>query len=437
LMDETKQPAYLANQTYWALCDINAAYVSFCLLFNPQLRNKPLGVLSSNQGLVIARNTELKQLGVKMADPAFSAASLAKEHGGHLWGSNFTLFGDMSNRFHTELEYLLINPERYSVDEAFGQLETRCMPDLNTYSKHIKQTIQQNLGLPVGIGVGRTRTLAKVANWASKELKWQHKMQGVTVLDSLLKEAWLLARMPIGDVWGIGRKTAAKLDSLGIHTALQLREADLKIIQQQYGVTVERTLLELRGIEAITLKDNRMAREQICVSRTMGKLVTEQVILQQALSSHVNHAAYKLRSQGSWCNKLVVFFNTNPFDTEKIQLRKSVDIHLPRPTQSTQVLTQYADFLLSREFKAGYHYQKIGVVLAQLTDQPTPQGDLFSTAQDDNKEQINAAFDSINQKFGHGTIRLASEGNTQEWRPKDDLAPPSYTTDWDALPQAT
>lgn len=429
---------------YWVLCDINAAFVAFCELFNPHLKGRPLGVLSSNQGNVIARNTALKDLGVKMTDPAFSAEPLVKEHGGHLWGSNFSLFGDMSNRFHTELEYLLIDPERYSVDEAFGRLDLTCMEDLKRYSQQIQRTIRQNLGLPIGVGVGRTRTLSKAANWASKERKWKTQTGGIAVLDTQEKEDWLLARMPIGEVWGIGRKTARKLDQQGIRTALQLRQSDLKSMQKKYAVTVERTILELRGIDAIELKDVTEPRQQINVSRSMGIPVTELAVLQQALSSHANNAAYKLRLQGSWCSKITVYLTTNPFKTDQPQYSNSLDIKLPRATQSTQVITQYADFLLEKLFLRGFIYRKTGIVLSQLTEQAEIQGDLFAfepemgngAPRKGNEEPINRAFDLINRKFGRGAIRLAAEGFNKEWRPKDSLAPPSYTTDWNALPIA-
>jgi DNA polymerase V len=278
--------------TYYILADINAAYVSFCAMFNPQLKNRPMGVLSSNQGNVIARNQELKNLGVKMAAAAYEVKPIVNLHGGHLWGSNFTLFGDMSERFHTELEFLIIDACRYSVDEAFGLLDTSCMldtismSDLKAYATHIQSTIKQNLGLDIGVGVGRTKTLAKVASWASKQKKWSSVTKGVVVLDSEEKEQWVLSRIGVNQVWGCGAKTTVKLESHNILNGMNLRDSDLKFMQQKYGVLLEKTILELRGINAIELADMGEARQQICVSRSMGVTVESLSILNSAISSH-------------------------------------------------------------------------------------------------------------------------------------------------------
>lgn len=420
--------------TYYVLADINAAYVSFCALFNPQLSNKPLGVLSSNQGNVIARNQRLKDIGVKMADPAFTVKPLVVQHGGHLWGSNFTLFGDMSNRFHTELEQLIISPERYSVDEAFGELDTNCMPDLKAYAAHIQATIKQNLGLEIGVGVGRTKTLAKLANWFCKEKQWKGITHGVAVLDTIEKEQWVLSRVPVSDIWGCGKKTSEKLDRQAIRTGICLRDSNLKHMRSKYGVTIERTILELRGINAIDLKRSDAVREQICVSRSMGLLVTQLPILKEALSSHVKDAAFKLRKQSSWCRKITVFIGTNPFKKEDAQYHQSLSIELPRSTQSTVVLTKYALFVLERLYKQDFNYRKTGIVLSQLEAVQEIQPELFSLDQGECFPLVDDALDLINTKFGSGSIRLASEGFSKTWKPKDNLAPPSYTTNLSELP---
>jgi len=420
--------------TYYVLADINAAYVSFCTLFNPHLRNKPLGVLSSNQGNVIARNQRIKDLGVKMADPAFSVKPLVTKHGGHLWGSNFTFFGDMSNRFHTELEELIISPERYSVDEAFGELDTNCMPDLKIYATHIQTTIKQNLGLDIGVGVGRTKTLAKLANWFCKEKKWHDITNGVAVLDTIEKENWVLNRVPVNDIWGCGKKTTEKLDRQAIRTGISLRDSDLKQMQSKYGVSLERTILELRGINAINLKSSDARREQICVSRSMGIVVTQLPLLKESLASHVKDAAFKLRKQSSWCRKITVFIGTNSFKKKDSQYHQSLSIELPRSTQSTVILSKYALFVLERLYKKGFNYRKTGIVLSQLEAVQEIQPDLFSIEEEDSFPVIDDALDQINAKFGSGSIILASEGFSKTWKPKDNLAPPSYTTNLFELP---
>ena len=311
---------------YWVLADINGAYVSFCTLFNPQLKGKPIGVLSSNQGNVIARNQEIKNLGVKMSEPAFRVKPIIDKNDGQLFGSNFTLFGDMSQRFHEELEMLIINSSRYSVDEAFGNLDTNLMPDLKEYGTYIQSTIRKNLGLEVGIGIGRTKTLAKIASWASKLKKWKSTTNGVVVLDTLEKETWALQRIPVIDIWGCGSKTTSKLDRQAISTGKDLRDSDLKAMQTMYGVTLERTILELRGVNAIELKNYNDPREQICVSRTMGSIVTDMNTLRSSLSSHAKEAAIKLRRQNFWCRTVTVFIATNPFKPNDPQYQKTLSI---------------------------------------------------------------------------------------------------------------
>jgi DNA polymerase V len=421
--------------TYHVLADINAAYVSFCTLFNPHLKNKPCGVLSSNQGNVVARNQNIKDLGVKMGAPAFSVRSLVASQGGHLWGSNFTFFGDMSDRFHLELEELIISPERYSVDEAFGLLDTECMTDIKSYTGHIQKTIKQNLGLEIGVGVGRTKTLAKLANWFCKEKRFKHITNGVAVIDTIERENWVLKHVFVNDIWGVGAKTTLKLEGHGITTGLDLRDADLKQMRSLYGVTLERTILELRGINAITLKGYDSVREQICVSRSMGIIVTKLSTLKASLSSHVNDASYKLRQQGSYCKRMTIFIATNSFNKSEQQYNNSLSIEFPRSTNSTTILTKYALFVLEQVFKEGFNYRKTGVVLSELSDIENIQPDLFD-GDDNGSPFIDEALDKINAKFGKGVIRLACEHTLTKWKPKDDLAPPSYTTNIMEIPTA-
>jgi DNA polymerase V len=421
---------------YWVLADINGAYVSFCTLFNPHLKGKPIGVLSSNQGNVIARNQEIKDLGVRMGEPAFRVKSLIEKNNGKFYGSNFTLFGDMSQRFHEELEMLIIDSNRYSVDEAFGNLDTNCMPNLKEYGTYIQSTIRKNLGLEIGIGIGRTKTLSKLASWASKLKKWKSTTNGVVVLDSIEKETWALERVPVNDIWGCGTKTTTKLSSQGICTGKDLRDSDLKMMQSRFGVVIERTILELRGINAVELKDYDDPRQQICVSRTMGSIVTDLNTLSSSLSSHTKEAAIKLRRQKSWCRSVTVFIATNPFKPNDAQYQKTLSIELPQSTQSTIVLTKYAQFVLLKLFKQGYNYRKIGVLLSKLEASQEIQGDLFSDSKDEINPIIDTAVDRINEKFGRNTIKLASEGYNTNWKPKEDLAPPSYTTNINELPTA-
>jgi DNA polymerase V len=419
---------------YYVLADINAAYVSFCSLFNPQWNNKPLGVLGSNEGNVIARNQMLKNLGIKMADPAYIVKPIIEKNGGHLFGSNFTLFGDMSNRFHTELEELIMSPERYSVDEAFGLLDTNCIPDLKVYARHIQDTIKQNLGLDIGVGIGRTKTLCKLASWASKEQRWIDVTHGIAVLDTIEKENWVLNRVPVIQIWGCGKKTSEKLEQQEIHTGLTLRDCDLKQMQSKYGVTIERTILELRGINAIEIKSSTDARDQICVSKSMGIPVTDLSLMNESLSSHIKNASFKLRKKNSLCRKMTVFIGTNSFKKNEAQYHQSLSIELPHSTQSTVILTKYASFVLERLYQKGFNYRKTGVILSDFNIVGKMQCDMFRVEEPKNFALIDNVLDQINGKFGKGAVRLAAEGFTKSWKPKDNLAPPAYTTNIMELP---
>jgi DNA polymerase V len=238
------------------------------------------------------------------------------------------------------------------------------------------------------------------------------------------------------DIWGCGTKTTSKLDKQAIRTGLSLRDSDLKFMQSKYGSVIGRTILELRGIDAINLKSSDEPREQICVSKSMGIIVRTLSVLNSALSSHSKEAALKLRRQKSWCRKITVFIGTNHFKYNEPQYHQSMSISLPSATQSTTVLTRYALFVLKKLFRPGFNYRKIGIVLSQIDSSKETQGDLFSHEKADEISNIDKSVDSINARFGNNTIKLASEGFNRDWRPKDDLAPPSYTTNIDELPTA-
>ena len=419
----------------WVLCDINSAYVSFCQLFNPQfnIETVPLGVLSSNQGNIVARNQPMKDLGIKMGEAAFKIKNDVYKNQGHLWGSNFEFFGDMSHRFHTELEYFLIEPERYSVDEAFGRIDTSYTKDVKAYAQEMQSTLKRNLGLGCGIGISHTRTLAKAASHCAKIKQWKHKTNGVVFLDTEEQIDYALERMQTTDIWGVGRKIGAKLSDIGVHNALQLKQACPIEMKSKFNVVLARTIQELNKIPSIDLKDPMMAREQICVSRSMGKPVAQFNELKESIATHTAVASKKARQQLMFVSQIKVFISTNPFSETK-QYSKSIGIDLPYPTSNTLDLTNYALYALKHLYKAGYEYKKTGVILSKLVLANQIQTNLFEENSDDKvKLKQTEVMDSINDKFGKGAIRIASAGLSHNWKPKDDLAPPSYTTRLDEL----
>ena len=421
---------------YWCLCDVNSAYVSFIGVFQPIAEGVPAVVLSSNQGNVVARNQSVKALGVQMGQAAHECVGLIRHHKGYVWGSNFALFGDMSARFHNELESggWMYDNLRYSVDEAFGRVDPRIMGDLDAHGRRMQQALLRNLGLPVGVGIGRTRTLAKVANWAAKQARWKLYTGGVVDLTTGPdRETRLLSKMPVGEVWGIGSRLRAKIEALGIRTALDLRDANPAEMGKLFSVNVTRTILELRGQQAVSLKDSSEPRDTICVSRSMGSKVTDLGTLQEAIVAHATTAAGKLRRQGSAAGSVQVFIGTNPFAKRDPQYQNSATIRLPRPSQSTEELVANALHVLRAIFRQGYGYKKAGVVLGNFESTSMQQADLFD-AEPTGPTTISMAMDLINERYGRNAVRLGRVNRAPSWLPKDDLAPPSYTTQWKDIP---
>ncbi|WP_076922846.1 Y-family DNA polymerase [Pseudoalteromonas sp. SK20] len=423
----------------WVLCDINAAYVSFIQLFNPQfdINTTPLGVLSSNQGNVIARNQPMKALGIKMGEPYFKVKETLHNSNGHVWGSNFTLFGDMSNRFHTELEELLFDCHRYSIDESFGHIDSTMAPNAKSYALHIKNTLAKNLGIGVGVGVAHTKTLAKLASHAAKLNAWKAKTNGVAVLDTPVKVDWVLQRVKASDIWGVGSKTADKLTALGINTGLELKNFNIVEAKRKFGVVLSRTIQELNGVNAVELKDLNEGRDSICVSKSMGKLVTDLNELKSALSSHVSTGAGKLRRLELFTNSLTIFVSTDVFRQSQPQFRKSIEVKLPFHSADSDVLIRYAMFALEKIYQEGYLFKKVGVIFNQLLSKNDHQQlNLFNDSGISNVNKKTTVSDEINSKFGNNAIRFGVQGFKQAWKPKDDLAPKSYTTNLKELPVA-
>lgn len=423
---------------YWLLCDINSAYVSFCQLFNPQfdIDTTPLGVLSSNQGNIVARNNPLKLLGVKMGAPYFECKEQIEHNGGHCWGSNFELFGCLSSRFHDELSMIVADHSQYSVDEAFGRVPAGNSQELKEYAKYVQKTLYKNLGLRCGVGIGVTRTTAKLAANVAKDRKWSHHTKGIAVLNSEEKVDWVLKRYPASEIWGVGARTVKKLERLGVKTGYDLKTFDISEIKRQFNVVLARTVQELNGINAIELKEMSEAKDQICVSKSMGKTVTDINELSSAVSTHASQAAFKLRQQHNFAQSMQVFIATNSFRTDEPQHSQSISINFPKPTSDTSVIVKYAIFALRSIFKSGYKYKKTGVIIQNLSNGEGYQQNLFTNSFGFENTKASIVLDMINDKFGRGTIKTATEGFEKKWLPKDDAAPPSYTTNFDDLPIA-
>ena len=425
------------NQLF-ALVDVNNFYVSCERVFAPKLEGVPMVVLSNNDGCAVARSAEVKALGVKMATPWFQMKDLAKQHGIQAYSSNYTLYGDMSSRVVEVLRRFTPNLEVYSIDESFLQIETvlKQYADPTSLGQIIKQDVKDTTGLPVCVGIGTSKTLAKLANHLAKK---HPQFAGVCDISSMPKEAlyqWM-AETAVGEVWGIGGKTAKKLKELKINSVFDLAQISPQAMRQQFGVVIERICYELRGVSCLQLEEVAPAKQQIISSRSFGKPVTSMEELAESVATHAARGAEKLRSQKSVTGALTIFVQTNPHKPFEPQHHQSITVVLSDPSDNTLTLTSAALKGLKQIYKTGFKYKKAGVILNLLADKPTMQQSLFDDIEVKGKSAgLMKAMDSINSRFGNAAIKTAASGTKQDWQMRSGNRSLNYTTQWDELPVA-
>lgn len=420
-----------------ALIDVNNFYVSCERVFNPSLEGKPMVVLSNNDGCAIARSNEAKALGVKMGEPWFKLKDLARRHGIIAYSSNYALYADMSNRVMEILRGFSPQQEVYSIDECFLDLSGFEQRDLTDYGLEIRGRIKQWVGLPVCVGIGASKTLAKLANHIAKK---NPEFNGVCDSNAMTEQEWnaWLARIEVGEVWGIGRKLAPQLNAMGIQSVLDLKRADTATIRSRFSVVLKKTIRELNGTVCIDLEEAPPPKQQILSSRSFGMPVTDLQSLAESVTLYMSRAAEKLRRQQSCAGSVHVFIRTSPFKPDETYYANSLTIPLPSPTDDTVKLVRAVLWGLKRIYKPGYRYQKAGVMLSELVPLGQCQGDLFAqTPQTTRSARLMAAMDSINRSMGRQTVKLAAEGFRQPWKMKQGNRSPSYTTDWSALISAS
>ena len=420
-------------QTLLALVDCNNFYVSCERVFRPDLIGKPVAVLSNNDGCVVARSKEVKDLGIKMGVPLFQIQQLVNQHQIKLFSSNYTLYADMSSRVMSTLEAFAPSMEVYSIDEAFLDLTGVCHQDTVAYGDLIRKTVVRATGIPVCVGMGPTKTLAKLANFAAK--KWC-KTGGVLDLSDIVRREKLMRIVPVGEVWGIGTRTTLKLKQLGIHSVWDLATQSSQRIQSQFNIVVAKTVMELNGISCFQLEEINANKQQIVCSRSFSRRLTEYKELFEALAEFCSRAAEKLRRQQSVTGCMSIFIRTSPFNSQEPQYQRSATIKLVAATQDTRTLITAVDRLLKEIFKTGYGYQKCGVQLSQISSESRPsQFELFDFSDNDlptENRPLMAAVDQINRRFPKA-ISIAATGFEQSWKPKSERISPRYTTDWREL----
>lgn len=414
----------------FALVDCNNFYASCERLFRPELRGKPLVVLSNNDGCIVARSNEAKALGIPMGAPYFKTRALIEKHRVQVFSSNYSLYGDLSQRVMTVLQDLESAVELYSIDEAFIALPRSNHRQLTDYASFMKKRVEQHVGIPVSIGIAQTKTLAKLANLRAKK---EAQYGGTLALTEQEDVEELLSATAVGDIWGIGRQSAEKLHRQGIYSALELTNVAESWIRKQLTVTALRTVMELRGTSCLPLTDSKPDRKSIISSRSFGRPVRNLADLKEAIATHVSIGAAKLRAQGSVASAIQVFIQTSTFKPDTPQYGGHIMMTMPQPSSHTMPMIKSALRGLARIYRPGYAYNKAGIMITALQSAQQIQQNLFCP---DNTEDVRlmTALDRVNHRWGRDTIQFGAAGLTKTWGMKQAHKSPAYTTRWGDIP---
>lgn len=423
------------NKLVYALCDANSFYAECERVFRPDLKGKPIVVLSNNDGCVIAQSKEAKALiELWMCRPWFEIQEDAKRLGISAFSSNYELYANMSNRFMSTLRQFAPRQEVYSIDESFLDF-TGVNRDWIAQGQEIRATVLQWTKLPICVGFGTTKTLAKLANHCAKKIP---AMQGVCDLVNMPSEELdkLMLSLPVSKVWGVGGRLEKRLNALGVDNVLRLKRADPKRVRDKFGVVLERTVRELNGESWLALEEMLPQAKQVMSSRSFGHRLTYLSDLSEAISFHASNATERMRKKSLYANAVYVFIQNSPHD-EAEYYGPSVVIPLPAPTNNTMQITKAALWALKRIYKKDIYYLKGGVMLMDLVPVGSQQTDLFGfSLQDDKSSKLMSTIDLINNKYSRGTIKLASEGVSKSWAMRRELKSPDYTSTWSEIPTA-
>jgi DNA polymerase V len=430
--------ASVGTPQIFALVDVNNFYVSCERVFNPHLEDRPVVVLSNGDGCCVARSNRAKELGIKMGAPWFQLKELAEKHNIVALSSNYALYGSMSDRFSSILRGYSPNVETYSIDESF-----LCLNGLgglwlsaSAMGQSIRSRVQKWMGLPVSVGIGPSKTLAKLANHIAKK---NPAFNGVCDLVSMpqAQTDLLLANIGVVEVWGVGRRIGLQLHASGITTVQQLREASLAFLRSKFGVVMERTGNELRGISCLALGEVAPPRKQIISSRSFGQLVHTLPELCESVASYMSTAAEKLRRENLVCEAIQVFVQTNPFREQDPQYSQGITIPLPNASADTRLLVRAALFGLKRIFRPGFAYKKTGVMLIGIGPAAVKQLSLLAQhGAGDRSNRLMKAMDGLNERYGRNTVSVFSAGNRKSWAMRRENMSPCYTTSWHDVPVA-
>lgn len=413
-----------------ALVDCNNFYASCERVFDPGLNGKPVVVLSNNDGCVIARSNEAKALGIPMGAPAFKYKKLIEAEKVAVFSTNFALYGDMSHRVMNILGEYAHDIEVYSIDEAFLELGNGRDEKLLEQAREIRRVVKKHTGIPVSIGIAPTKTLAKVATHLAKK---DPQMKGCFVLSDKEKVRDVLNKLPVGEIWGIGRRTTKKLAIMGVETAGQFAGLDDGFVLKELTVVGLRTKNELLGKPSVTFEGASKPRKAICTARSFGEMIRDYEYLEEAVASHCAACAVKLRKQHSFASSMMIFIHTNYFREDLPQYKRNIVVKFPA-TQNSITLIKEAKEALRKIYKPGYDYKKAGVILMDFQQAEALQEDLFTDSTlDDKDNRLVEALDLVNEKYGRNTLKIADEGLKNKHALKQNRRSKSYTTRWDEM----
>ena len=402
------------------LADCNNFYASCERVFNPKIKDKPVVVLSNNDGCVIARSNEAKALNIKMGQPAFKIKSILQKHKVHIFSTNFALYGDLSERVMNTLKSEINKVEVYSIDEAFLDFS-----DFSSFDRamSIRKKVKQWTGIPISIGIAPTKTLAKVANHIAKK----STKEGVFVL----RERDItrsLQHLAVEDIWGVGRRSAFKLKQYGVYTALDFTNVNTEWLRRKFSINAVRLQKELKGERCYELELKKAKKKNICTSRSFGKETNNYNIIRQAVSNFANTCAVKLRNERSCCSKISVFLMTNRYKASAVQHFPHITLSFNTPTSDSFEIVSKANIALQTIYNNACIYKKAGVIVQSIVSKNEVQASLFDTIDRKKRNRLMCSIDKINMLMGRDKIRLAAQGFDRKWKLKQEKLSPCYTT---------
>jgi len=421
----------------FALADVNSFYASCEKVFRPDLRARAVVVLSNNDGCVIARSAEAKRLNIKMGMPWFQLKDMRFSEKVVIFSSNYELYASLSNRVMSCLEELSPRVKQYSIDEMFLDIRgiDNCT-EFETFGSQLREHVFACTRLTIGVGMGPTKTLAKSAQWASKEWPQFGGVLALTTANTRRTEK-LLSLQPVEELWGVGRRIAKKLNTLGITTSLELARTNPAFIRKNFSVVLERTVRELNGESCIALEEAPPAKQQIVCSRSFGQRITTLEEMRQAICQYAERAAEKLRGERQFCRHISVFIKSSPFAINEPYYGNVGTEKLLTPTQDTRDVIAAAVRALERIWKDDHRYAKAGVMLNDFSATGVAQLNLFDEQQPrPNSAELMKVLDGINHS-GLGQIWFAGRGIAPEWKMKREMLSPAYTTRWKEIPVAS